>query len=71
MLALAIGKEKGTISEDFYLKILREMGNIPDKIGAILAQNDKIADFAKHLHTLPILSIWVEVTISPWLWKVL
>ena len=71
MLALAIGKEKGTISEDFYLKILREMGNIPDKIGAILAQNDKIADFAKTFTYAANLIYLGRGYNFPWLWKVL
>ena len=47
MLALCIGREKGTIEEEQYLRILRELGNIPDKITEILHQNDRIADFAK------------------------
>ena len=47
MLALCIGREKGTIEEEQYLKILKELGNIPDKITEILHQNDRIADFAK------------------------
>jgi len=47
MLALCIGREKGTIEEEQYLRILMELGNIPDKITEILHQNDRIADFAK------------------------
>ncbi len=47
MLALCIGKEKGTISEDQYLRIVRELGQIPDKIERVLSQNKRIADFAK------------------------
>lgn len=47
MLALCIGREKGTIEEEQYLRILKELGNIPDKITEILHQNDRIADFAK------------------------
>jgi len=47
MLALCIGREKGTIEEKKYLRILKELANIPDKITKILHQNDRIADFAK------------------------
>ena len=47
MLALCIGKEKGTLNEEHYLKIVRELGQIPDKIERVLGQNKRIADFAK------------------------
>ena len=47
MLALMIGREKGTLSEDKYLKIVRELGRIPDKMKILLSQNDRIAQFAK------------------------
>ena len=47
MLALCIGREKGTMSGDQYLKIVRELGQIPDKIERVLGQNKRIADFAK------------------------
>ena len=47
MLALCIGREKGTISKEQYLKIVRELGQVPDKIERVLGQNKRIADFAK------------------------
>ena len=47
MLALCIGKEKGTLSPDKYLAIVRELGQIPDKIERVLGQNKRIAEFAK------------------------
>ena len=47
MLALCIGREKGTISREKYLDIVRELGQIPDKIERVLGQNKRIADFAK------------------------
>ena len=47
MLALCIGREKGTMSEEQYLRIVRELGQIPDKIERVLGQNKRIADFAK------------------------
>ena len=47
MLALCIGREKGTLSQEQYLAIVRELGQIPDKIERVLGQNKRIADFAK------------------------
>ena len=47
MLALCIGREKGTMSEEQYLRIVRELGQIPDKIERVLGQNKRISDFAK------------------------
>ena len=47
MLALCIGKEKGTMTQEQYLRIVRELGQIPDKIERVLGQNKRIADFAK------------------------
>ena len=47
MLALCIGKEKGTMSKEQYLRIVRELGQIPDKIERVLGQNKRISDFAK------------------------
>ena len=47
MLALCIGREKKTISKEQYLRIVRELGQIPDKIERVLGQNKRISDFAK------------------------
>lgn len=47
MMALAIGKEKKTISEEQYKRILSELNRIPEKIEAILEQNDMIEDLSK------------------------
>ena len=47
MLALMIGRAKGTLDEARYLQIVSELGKIPDKIAEILKQNDHIAEFAK------------------------
>ena len=47
MLALCIGREKGTLSKENYLKIVRELGQVPDKIEKVLGQNKRISDFAK------------------------
>ena len=47
MLALCIGKEKGTITQELYLRVVRELGQVPGKIERVLGQNKRIADFAK------------------------
>ena len=47
MLALCIGREKGTMDEEQFVRIVRELGQIPDKIEKVLGQNKRIADFAK------------------------
>ena len=54
MLALCIGREKAKLSNDKspmtndkFLAIVRELGQIPDKIERVLGQNKRIADFAK------------------------
>lgn len=47
MLAILIGKEKGTISHSEYLKLIRELSLIPQKISKILKKNDEIAELAK------------------------
>ncbi len=47
MLALCIGKAKGTLTDEWYLKITHELALIPDKIEKILEQDKQIADFAK------------------------
>lgn len=57
MLALCIGREKAKMSpvtgnpspltEEQFVRIVRELGQIPDKIERVLGQNKRIADFAK------------------------
>lgn len=47
MLALTLAREKQTISDDVYLKLVYELNHIPEKMSEILKQNDKIAEFAK------------------------
>jgi len=47
MLALIIGKEKGTITQEDYLKIVYELARIPDKIKDILKHDALIAEFSK------------------------
>jgi len=47
MMALNVGKEKNTISNEQYKRILKELSLIPEKIGVILKQNSKIEDLSK------------------------
>ncbi|MBR4822150.1 MAG: glutamine--fructose-6-phosphate transaminase (isomerizing) [Bacteroidales bacterium] len=47
MLALAIAREKGSISETDYNDAITELEQIPDKIERILAKNDEIKALAK------------------------
>lgn len=47
MLALLIGKEKGTLSHEQYEKTVVELGRIPEKISQLLKQDTLIAEFAK------------------------
>jgi glucosamine--fructose-6-phosphate aminotransferase (isomerizing) len=47
MLAMMIGKEKGTLSQEDYLKIVYELARIPEKITEILKQDNVIAEFSK------------------------
>jgi len=47
MLALMIGKEKGTLENEKYLKIVYELARIPEKIKEILKQDATIAEFSK------------------------
>ena len=47
LLALAIGKEKGTISDVDYQKITEQLWNIPSKMKEVLKLNNKIADLSR------------------------
>ena len=47
LLALAIGKERGTISESEYQKITEQLWNIPSKMKEVLKLNNKIADLSR------------------------
>ena len=47
MLALCIGREKGTIGKDKFVSIVRELGQIPAKIERVLGEDKRISDFAK------------------------
>ena len=47
MLALALAKEKGTISADEYQKVVEELHAIPEKMRDLLKLNDRIADMSR------------------------
>lgn len=47
MMALNIGKEKNTISNEQYEQILSELNRVPEKIETILKQNTLIEDISK------------------------
>ncbi len=47
MLALALAKEKGTISHDVYLNIVKELHEIPHKMEEVLKLNNRIADLSR------------------------
>lgn len=47
MLALALGKEMGSVCEEEYLSIVKELNNIPKKMQEVLKLNDRIADLSR------------------------
>lgn len=47
MLALALAKEKGTISSDDYMNIVQELYEIPEKMKRVLKQNNRMADLSR------------------------
>ncbi len=47
MLALALAKEKGTISSGDYMKIVQELHEIPEKMKQVLKQNNRMADLSR------------------------
>lgn len=47
MIALKIGYEKGTLDQQRYLQLLRELDTIPDKVSTVLQQNDHIKSLAE------------------------
>jgi len=49
LFALALGHERGTISQEEYEQTIEEMSRIPDKIKDILAKDDEIKELAKVL----------------------
>ncbi len=47
MLALAIGREKGTVTDDYYREVAKGLLELPDILKEVLKQDDRIADLAK------------------------
>ena len=47
MLALALGKEMGTVDDETYQTIVRELNDIPKKMTEVLKLNDRIADLSR------------------------
>ena len=47
MLALALAREKNTLSEEEYLTIVKELSEIPHKMEEVLKLNDRIADLSR------------------------
>ncbi len=47
MIALAMGEARGTIDRDEYLRVVKGLNEIPDKIREVLQANDRIADLAR------------------------
>ena len=47
MIALAMGEARGTIDRDEYLKVVKGLNEIPDKIREVLKSNDRVKDLAR------------------------
>lgn len=47
MLALSLGKEKGTITNEQYSKIVSELCTVPAKMKSLLELNDRISELSK------------------------
>ena len=47
MLALALAKEKGTISNEDYMEIVQELHEIPEKMKMVLKKNNRMADLSR------------------------
>ena len=47
MLALALAKEKGSISHEEYVSIVKELAQIPEKIREVLNVNSRVEDLAR------------------------
>lgn len=47
MLALALAKEKGTITDELYSSVVKELSVIPGKIKKMLELNDRVAELSR------------------------
>jgi len=53
LMALAIGRKRGTISESYFHQLLNEMETIPQKLKEVLAYDDQIKFIAKEIKDKP------------------
>ncbi len=53
LMALQIGKARGTISDEYFSNLLAEFEQIPDKVAKILKNNDKIRYIAAEIKDAP------------------
>jgi glutamine---fructose-6-phosphate transaminase (isomerizing) len=49
LMALQIGHARGTISDEYFTKLLKELKTIPDKVARMLESNDKIKYIAAEI----------------------
>lgn len=47
MLALALGKERGTVAPADYVKVVKELAAMPEKIEEVLKVNDRVKDLSR------------------------
>ena len=47
MFALALAEAKGTVSRDEYLRVVKQLSEVPDKIREVLKTNERVADLAR------------------------
>lgn len=47
MLALAVGREKGTVTEEYYREVSKALLELPDTLAEVLKVGDQIKDLAK------------------------
>ena len=47
MFALALAEAKGTVNRDEYLRIVKQLSEVPDKIREVLKTNERVADLAR------------------------
>lgn len=47
MLALALAKERGTITDELYTSVVKELSGIPEKIKKMLELNDRISELSR------------------------
>ena len=47
MLALAVGREKGTVTEEYYREVAKGLLELPTVLEDVLGLGDRIADLSK------------------------